>query len=78
MAQPDFKPSDPSRAEIFSLSWLAIAVGVVPLAGWLHLQRYFCPPDALLAGYIETTLGPGSAFAITGFACVIIFFDNLT
>ena len=78
MAKPKDKTSDPTLAELLPLGWLAIAVGVVPLAGWLHLQRYFCPPGTLLAGFIETVLGHGSAFVITVVVCVVNFFGLYT
>lgn len=73
MANPVIKPSDISIADKLLVAWPTIAVSVIPMVGWLYVQQQFCPSDALLAGYVETTIGAVGAFFITVIVCAFIF-----
>lgn len=67
-------PSDISATDKWLVIWPTIAVSCTPFFGWLYLQRHFCPSDSLLAGSIETALGPFGASLITASVCFFIFF----
>lgn len=74
MTKQVIEPSDVSAMDMWILVGPTIAVSFTPLVGWPYLQRHFCPSDTLLAGYIETALGPVGASLITASVCFFIFF----
>ena len=71
MAVPVIKPSDIKLSDKLLVTWLTVGVSVIPMIGWLYVQRQFCPSEALLAGYVEATIGYLGAFFIT--VCVSFF-----
>jgi hypothetical protein len=77
MTKKVIEPSDLSAMDMWLVVGPTIAVSFTPLVGWPYLQRHFCPSDTLLAGYVETALGPVGASLITASVCFFIFLGLL-